>query len=147
MIRPRNETENSLFSININCETLIKQTHRKAEEIIEFKLTKPREVFSFNPSINLGLVSNWMLGLINSEFYKSILNIKEENSTFGLYADFFNEFSIAELKDEPEQILKISNNTPKHLQDKIIGRRIFLEYEILEREKRLTDYILYYIIL
>ena len=38
MIRPKNETENLLLSITKNCETLIKQTHRKAEETLEFKI-------------------------------------------------------------------------------------------------------------
>ena len=31
MIRPKNETEYLLLSITRNCETLIDQTHRKAE--------------------------------------------------------------------------------------------------------------------
>ena len=38
MIRPKNETEDLLLSINKNCETLIKQTHGKTEETLEFKL-------------------------------------------------------------------------------------------------------------
>ena len=45
MIRPENETEDLLLSITKNCETLIKQTHRKAEETLEFKLTIPRKLF------------------------------------------------------------------------------------------------------
>ena len=34
MIGPQNEPEDSLLSINKNCETLLKQTHRKAEETL-----------------------------------------------------------------------------------------------------------------
>ena len=34
MIRPKNKTEKSLLSITKNCETLIEQTHRKAEETL-----------------------------------------------------------------------------------------------------------------
>ena len=51
MIRPKNETEDLLLSIAKNSETLIEQTHRKAEETLEFKLIKPRETFHFKPSI------------------------------------------------------------------------------------------------
>ena len=51
MIRPRNETEELLLSITKNCEILIKQTHRKPEETLEFKMIKPRETFHFNPPI------------------------------------------------------------------------------------------------
>ena len=36
MIRPKNQTEGLLLSLTKNCETLIKQTHRKAEETLEF---------------------------------------------------------------------------------------------------------------
>ena len=47
MIRPKTETKNLLLSITKNCEKLIDQTHRKAEEILEFKITKPRETVHF----------------------------------------------------------------------------------------------------
>ena len=45
MILAENETENLLLSITKNCETLIEQTHRKAEETLEFKMIKSREHF------------------------------------------------------------------------------------------------------
>ena len=41
MIQPKNQTEDLLLSITKNCQTLIKQTHRKAEETLEFKMIKP----------------------------------------------------------------------------------------------------------
>ena len=53
MIRVKNETEDLLLSITKNCETLIEQTHRKAEETLEFKMTKSREIFHFTPSIQI----------------------------------------------------------------------------------------------
>ena len=43
MIQTKNEAEDLLLSITKNCETLIEQTHRKAEETLEFKINKPRE--------------------------------------------------------------------------------------------------------
>ena len=42
MIRSKIDTENLLLSITKNFETLIKQTHTKPEEMLEFKLTKSR---------------------------------------------------------------------------------------------------------
>ena len=45
MIRPKIETEDLLLSLTKNCETPIKQTHRKAEETLEFEIIKPREAF------------------------------------------------------------------------------------------------------
>ena len=40
MVRPKNKTEDLLPSIIKNCETLIEQTHRKAEETLEFKMVQ-----------------------------------------------------------------------------------------------------------
>ena len=97
MIRPKNETEDLLVSITKNCEKLIKQTHTKPEETSEFKLTKSRETFHFNPSINLGLDSNWMIALITLQVYNSIFNITEQNNKFELFTDIFDEFSFEAL--------------------------------------------------
>ena len=47
MIQPKKETEDLLLSISKNCQTLIEQTHRKAEAL-EFKMIKPRERFLSN---------------------------------------------------------------------------------------------------
>ena len=61
MIRPKNETEDLLLSINKNCERLIEHIHRKAEETLEFKIIKPREMFHLNPPIEIE--DNRMIGL------------------------------------------------------------------------------------
>ena len=65
MIRPKKETEDLSLSITKNCETLIDQTHRKAEETSEFKITKPRETFRFNSPVEVK--EDWMMGLVNLE--------------------------------------------------------------------------------
>ena len=49
MIKPKNETRGLLLSITKNYETLIQQTHRKAEQTLEIELTKSRETFHFQP--------------------------------------------------------------------------------------------------
>ena len=72
-IQPKNETENLLLSITKNRETLIEQTHKKAEETLEFKMIKPGETFHFKPPIqNKG---DWMLKIVHLEVYNSIFNI------------------------------------------------------------------------
>ena len=50
MFQPENKTTALLLSINENCETLIKQTHRKAEKTLEFYLSNQKE-----PSISTHL--------------------------------------------------------------------------------------------
>ena len=59
--RTRNETEELLLSITKNCETFTKQTHSKPQETLEFRLTKPKETLSFNPSNILSLTLNGCL--------------------------------------------------------------------------------------
>ena len=98
MIRPKNETEDLLLSITKNCETLIEQTHRKAEETLEFKLTKSRGTLHFIPSIQIK--RDWMIGLTSLEVNNSILNINTTNNKFELYTETFDEFSFEELEDE-----------------------------------------------
>ena len=82
MITPKNQTEDLLLSITKNCETLIEQTHRKAEETLEFKMIKPREIFHSKPPIQIQ--GDWMIGLVDLEVYNSIFNITEENNKFNL---------------------------------------------------------------
>ena len=53
MIKPKNETQNVLLPITKKCQTLIEQTHRKAEETLEFKKIKPKQTFPFNPPITI----------------------------------------------------------------------------------------------
>ena len=58
VIRTEKQTEVLLLTIAKNCETLIEPFHRKAEETLEFKMVKPREIFLFNPPIQIE--GDWM---------------------------------------------------------------------------------------
>ena len=42
MIQIKNQTESLSLSLTKNCETLIKQTNTKPQEVLEFKLIKSR---------------------------------------------------------------------------------------------------------
>ena len=137
MIRPKNETEDLLLSITKNCQTLIEQTHRKAEETLEFKMIKPNETFHFRTPIQIK--GDWMIGLTNLEVYNSIFNITEENNKFDIYRAQGDKFGFLQLKDELEEILNISHITDDHLNDVILGPRIINEYIKLSNEKREND--------
>ena len=78
MIQPKNETEDLLISITKNCETLIDQTQRKAEETFEFKMTRTRKTFHFKPPIQVK--GDWMLAPVDLEVYNYIFNINQENN-------------------------------------------------------------------
>ena len=70
MIKPKNETGNLLLSITKTCKTLIKQTHTKQEETLEFKKIKPREMIYFNPPVEVR--EDWIIGLTDLEIYNSV---------------------------------------------------------------------------
>ena len=53
MNQPKNEAEDLLLSITKNCEKLVEQTHRKAEETLEFKMIKPKETCHSNNQFTL----------------------------------------------------------------------------------------------
>ena len=137
MIRPKNETEDLLLSITKNCETLNDQTHRKAEETLEFKMTKPKETFYFKPPFQIK--GDWMIGLTSLEVYNSVYNITQENIKFELYRESSNKFGFLELKDELEEILNIPHITPEHPQDDEIGPRNIDEVLKLSHEKKNSD--------
>ena len=139
MLRPKNESEDLLLSITKNCETLIEQTHRKAEETLEFKMIKPKETFHFNPPIQAK--EDWMIGLTDLEVYNSIFNITEENNKFELYKipdEKAGGVTYEKVRDEIEKYLDIEDITAADLQDDIIGPIIIEEYEE-QVTKRMND--------
>ena len=137
MIQPKNETEDLLLSITKNCKTIIDQTHKKPEETLEFKVTKPKETFHFSSPMEIK--EDWMLGLVNLEVYNSIFNITEENNKFEIYRDVSTKFQFLDLKDEIEEILNIPHITREHLLDDEIASRIIDEYHKLSQEKKNSD--------
>ena len=129
MIQPKDETEDLLLSITKNCETLIKNTHRKPEETLEFKMNKPRETFHFSSPIQIK--GDWMIGLTSLEVYNSIFNITEENNKFDVYKfpdEKIGGISYEKVKDEIERDLDILDITASDLQDDIIAPIIIKEY-------------------
>ena len=134
MIRPKIETEDLLLWLTKICQMLIEQTHRKEEETLELKMVKPWKNFHFNPPLEIK--EYWMIGLKGLEVYSSSFNINTTNNKFELYTDNFYKFSFEELKDELEEILKISDITPYYLQHETIAPRFIEACNKVRLEKR-----------
>ena len=137
MIHPKSGTDGLLLSKTENCEALTEQTHRKAEETLEFKMIKPKETFHFNPPIHIK--RDWMLELTDLEVYNSIFNIRKENNKFELYTDTYDKFSFEELKDQLEELLDNPNVTDDISEHETKGPRIIKTYWKLKSEKSSTD--------
>ena len=138
-IRHKNETEDLSLSITKNCETLIKQTLRKAEGTLEFKMIQSKQTFAFKPSDPIK--GFWMIGFTDLEIYKSMFNITEINKKFRLL-NFRDEkiggISYTKVRDEIEKDLNDSDITATDLQDDIIGPIIIEEYRE-QVTKRMED--------
>ena len=138
-IIPKNEIEDLLLSIVKNCKMLIDQTHRKAEETLEFKMNRSKQTFHLNPSIQVK--GDWMIGLTGLEVYNSVFNITEENNKFELYK-FPDEkaggISYTKVRDEIERDLDFADITATDLQDDITGPTIIEEYR-KQVAKRMKD--------
>ena len=141
-IRHKNKREDLIRSKTKNCETLIKQTYRKAEGKLEFKKTKPTEKFHFNPPITIK--GDWMLGSMRMEVKISIYNITEKNNKFKLckFPDSkIGGASNEKVRDEIEKDLDISDITDTDFQDEIIGLIIIEEYrEQVTKRSKLDKY-------
>ena len=142
MIQPKTKTEDLSISITKNFQTLIEQTHRTAEETLEFKMIKSKETFHFKTSIQIK--GDWMIGSVDLEVYNSIFNITKKNNKLEPYTDTFDDFSFLELKHELEEILNIPNITDSQLEDETLAPRIAETYWKLRSDKSThDDYIIF----
>ena len=71
------------YFLTKNCETVIEQTLKNPEETLEFKMTKTKETFHFNPLIQVK--EDWMLVVVDLNVYNSICIKTEQNNKFQLY--------------------------------------------------------------
>ena len=73
-----------LLLIKIHTDTLIKQTRRKAQETLEFKMIRSKQTFSFNPPLILIEEGKWILGVTSLKCTNSVFNITIENNLFSI---------------------------------------------------------------
>ena len=140
MFEPRNETEDLLFSKTENCELLINQTYKKADETTIFQLSGSKESFSFNPPIQIE--GSWTIGSVNLQIYISIFNITEESKKFKLYPEKIqNPEKITFEKSEEliEENLGVSYIDNDYLLDKEIEAVIIEEKRKTYSEKKNED--------
>ena len=85
-----------LLLIKKHTDTLIQQTRTKPQETLEFKMNKQRQIYSFNPPINLIEEGKWLLGVSSSECTNSVFNITNENNSFSVIIPGHYETEFAE---------------------------------------------------
>ena len=126
-----------LLLIKKHTDTLIQQTKTKPQEILEFKMNKQMQTFSFNPPINLVEEGEWLLAVSSFECTNSVFNITDENNSFsiiipGHYEDKFAEKTI----DNLNKLLELKS-LDLHVQEvKKRGNKI----KIANKEYKLSDF-------
>ena len=73
-----------LLLIKKHTDTSIGQTKTKPQEVLEFKMDKQMQTFSFNPPINLVEEGKWLLAVSSLECTNSVFNITNENISFSI---------------------------------------------------------------
>ena len=73
-----------LLLIKKHTDTLIKQTKTKPQETLEIKMNKQKQIFSFNPSINLIEEGKWLMAVSLFDCTNSVFNITNENISFSI---------------------------------------------------------------
>ena len=77
-----NKQESLLLSIAKSNLDIVENTLSKPQEILEFKMNKQKESFSFD--VPLELPEQWMMGVTSLEVYNTVYNITEKNNKFKL---------------------------------------------------------------
>ena len=72
--------ESLLLSIAISNQQIVENTHSKPQETLEFEMTKQKESFSFD--VSLDLPEQWMMGVTSLEVYNTVYNITEKNNKY-----------------------------------------------------------------
>ena len=63
---------------------MVEQTKTRPQEILEFKMIKQIQTFSFNPPINLVEEGKWLLAVSSFGCTNSVFNITDENNSFSI---------------------------------------------------------------
>ena len=112
-----------------------KKIHMKPQELLEIKLTQPKESFPLRPSFNFGADFKWMIGLTNLEVYISVFIKAEKFDNFEFYSDLFDGFLFYRTKRWAWGDPWFFRYFSKLLQLELLGQRIFDAFEKLESKR------------
>ena len=93
-----------LLSIAKSNQEIVKNTHSKSQGILEFKMTKQKESFSFD--VPLELPEKWLMGVTSLEVYNTVYNITEKNNKLEI---LLTKQQLEEHKVDTELVPSIKN--------------------------------------
>ena len=99
-----------LLLIRKHTYTLIQQTKTRPQEILEFKMNKQMQTFSFKPPINLLEEDKWLFGVTSLECKNSVFNITNENNSFSFIIPRLYQTEFAEkMINDPIKLLELKS--------------------------------------
>ena len=99
-----------LLLIKKHTDTLIENTKIKPQETLEFKMNKQRQIYSFNPPINLIEEDKWLMAVSLFECSNSVFNMTNENNSFSIIIPGHYETEFAEkIIDDLNKLLEIKS--------------------------------------
>ena len=126
-----------LLLIKKHTDTLIEQTRTRPQETLEFKMNKQRQIFSFNPPINLLEEDKWLLAISSFECKNSVSNITDDNNSFSIIIPGHYETKLAEkIIDELNRLLELRTLKLHVNEVKRRGNKI----KIGDKEYKLSDF-------
>ena len=97
-----------LVLIKKHTDTLIEQSKTRAQETLEFKMSKQMQTYSFNPPINLLEEGKWLIAVSSFECTISVFNITNENNSFSIIIPGHYETEFADkVIDELKRVLEL----------------------------------------
>ena len=110
---------------------MIEQTKTKPRKTLEFKMTRSKQTFSFNPPINLVGKGKWLLAVSLFDCTNSVFFITDENSSFSITIPGHSNSEFAEATLERLNILlehRSENDIELHFEEvKARGDQTVLE--------------------
>ena len=98
-----------LLLTNKPTDTLIEQTETKPLEMLEIKMNKQMETFSFSPPINFFEEVKWLLGVTSFETTNSVFDRTNENSSFSIrISSYWSSEGGEELINKLNKLLQLS---------------------------------------
>ena len=129
-----------LLLIEKHTDTLIEQTKIKLQDLLEFKMIRSKQTFSFNPPTNLVEEGKWLLGVTLFDCTNSVFSITNENISFSIIIPGHYQTESAEkIFDELNKLLELTSlemhvnevrkrgNKKKYLTMKINYQTLILE--------------------
>ena len=126
-----------LLLIKKHTDTLIENTKTKPQETLEFKMIKQRQIYSFNPPLNLIEEDKWLLAVSSFECKNSVFNITNENNSFSIIIPGHYETEFAEqIIDDLNKLLELKS-LELHVEE---VRKRGDKIKIGDKEYKLSDF-------